>query len=251
MSANLNENKGERLQKVLAQRNQGSRREIETWIKANRVKINGNIAKLGDRVIDSDTIHVDDKLILKSNINVGPEVLMYYKPEGQICSQKDPQNRDSVFDHLPKPQSGRWIMVGRLDLNTSGLLLFTTDGELANQLMHPSSEIEREYAVRTFGKLTEAQISELKRGVQLEDGPARFAKISYEGGENANHWYHVIIKEGRNREIRRMFESINITVSRLIRIRFGTMLLPRDLTRGQHKLLDKKEIQELRNLRKS
>jgi 23S rRNA pseudouridine2605 synthase len=235
----------EKLQKILSQRGLGSRRELETWISAGRIKVNGKIAKLGDRAAQDDKITVDDKAILKPLNTNTPEVLLYYKPEGEICSKKDPENRPSVFDNLPAPKSGRWIMVGRLDLNSSGLLLFTTDGELANHLMHPRNEIEREYAVRILGKLTDAQMQELQQGIALADGPARFHKIKYQGGENANHWYHVILTEGRNREIRRIFESLNIMVSRLIRIRFGTIALPQTLSRGQSLRLSSEQIKML------
>lgn len=241
----------EKLQKILSQRGLGSRRQLETWISAGRVKVNGKIAKLGDRAHQEDKIQVDDKFILPPSSNAETEVLLYYKPEGEICSAKDPQNRPTVFERLPKPQSGRWIMVGRLDINTSGLLLFTNDGELANNLMHPSNEIEREYAVRILGKLTDAQLQELQQGVRLKDGPARFSKITFQGGENANHWYHVVIKEGRNREVRRIFESINILVSRLIRIRFGNITLPETLSRGKFILLDKSLIKKLCSLKSS
>lgn len=234
----------EKLQKILSARGLGSRRELETWISDGRVKINGKVAKLGDRAHQDDKIIVDGK-VLETQEKSATQVLLYYKPDGEICSKKDPDGRASVFDRLPAPKAGRWIMVGRLDINTSGLLLFTTDGELANNLMHPRFEIEREYAVRILGKLTEAQVAELSKGIHLEDGMARFAKITYQGGENANHWYHVIIKEGRNREVRRMFESINIMVSRLIRIRFGNVILPDSLSRGKFLLLDKMMIKKL------
>jgi 23S rRNA pseudouridine2605 synthase len=250
MSVSLNK-VTEKLQKILSARGLGSRRELETWISAGRVKVNGVTAKLGDRATDNDKISVDNQLILASPKSAEIEVLLYYKPEGKICSKKDPEGRASVFDHLPKPKSGRWIMVGRLDLNTSGLLLFTNNGELANQLMHPRHEIEREYAVRIMGKLTEAQMGELQKGVHLEDGMARFTKITYQGGENANHWYHVVLKEGRNREIRRIFESINIMVSRLIRIRFGSLALPQNLSRGKFILLDKATIKKLSTTNKT
>jgi 23S rRNA pseudouridine2605 synthase len=236
----------EKLQKILSQRGLGSRRELEKWIDDGRVKVNGNIAKLGDRAEQSDKIEVDGKVILGPVASAETEVLLYYKPDGQICSKKDPEGRPSVFDNLPNPRSGRWIMVGRLDLNTSGLLLFTNDGELANNLMHPRNEIEREYAVRVMGKLTDAQMRELQQGISLEDGPAHFEKITYQGGENANHWYNVVLKEGRNREVRRMFESINIMVSRLLRIRFGDITLPQELSRGQYLLLQKDLIKKLK-----
>ena len=242
---------GERLQKVLSQQGLGSRREIESWIVGGRIKVNDKTAALGARVGPADKIQLDDELITSrpSAMQIQTiEVLLYYKPEGEICSKKDPEDRPSVFTNLPKPKSGRWIMVGRLDFNTSGLLLFTNDGEFANQLMHPRHELEREYAVRILGKISDLQIKELKTGVMLEDGPAKFHHVSYQGGEHANHWYRVVIKEGRNREVRRIFASLNLSLNRLMRIRFGSVNLPRELKKGQFMFLQNPEINKLKAL---
>lgn len=240
---------GERLQKLLARLGLGSRREIEQWMREGRLRLNNELAKLGDRVIKNDRIYLDGHLIpeTKLRVRVATRVIAYHKPEGQICSRHDPEGRDTVFRHLPKLRTGRWIMVGRLDLNTSGLLLFTTDGELANKLMHPSQEIEREYAVRVLGKVEESVLKQLTRGVELEDGPARFEHIVESGGTGANHWYHVLIREGRNREVRRLWESQGVRVSRLMRVRFGTIELGRTHS-GRIKELEPTEIRALYDL---
>ena len=219
----------EKLQKVLANRGLGSRREIEQWISAGRLKINGVVAKLGDRVSQSDVIQLDGKKLTPSPKQSINRVIAYHKPAGQICSRKDPQGRDSVFDHLPPIKGKRWVMVGRLDYNTSGLLLFTTSGELAHRLMHPSFEIEREYAVRVFGALSKNAAKSLTEGVMLEGKLAKVDSIVDAGGEGRNHWFHVCLKEGQNREIRRLFEHVDTTVSRLIRIRYANIKLDRTL----------------------
>lgn len=222
----------EKLQKVLARAGLGSRRELEIWISEGRVKVDGQIAKLGDRVNANAKITVDDRPVRLSAHEEEPRILLYHKPAGEICSRHDPENRPTVFDRLPTLKTGRWIVVGRLDINTSGLLLFSNDGELANRLMHPSSNIEREYAVRVLGVVAPEVLLRLQRGVMLEDGMARFESIFPAGGQGANIWYHVILKEGRYREVKRLFESQRLCVSRLIRVRFGPVFLPRDLRPG-------------------
>lgn len=237
---------GERLQKVLANAGLGSRREIEGWIAEGRVKVDGVVAKLGDRIGTDAQIAIDDRAISAKRLG-GTEriVIMYNKPEGEMVSRQDPEGRPTVFASLPRLRSGRWIAVGRLDVNSSGLLLFTTDGELANKLMHPSSVIEREYAVRVHGQVTEAMLKELVKGVELDDGPARFEHVMASGGENANSWFHVVIMEGRKREVRRLWEAVGTTVSRLKRVRYGPVILDsavkvgtwRELTRDEGKAL--------------
>jgi len=241
-------NSSEKLQKIIARAGMASRREAEKWIEQKRVSINGKTAELGARVEALDKVRVDgillsDKLLEKPNI----KVLMYHKPEGEVCTRKDPEGRRTVFDNLPRIQNGRWIHIGRLDTNTSGLLLFTNDGELANKMMHPSSEIVREYAVRVRGDVTEAVIKNLTEGVELEDGMASFDRVHDAGGEGSNHWYHVNLKEGRNREVRRLWESQDIQVSRLIRIKYGVCELDRSLPRGRWRSLTEVEARELLN----
>ena len=229
---------GEKLQKVLARAGVGSRREMERWIEAGRVSIDGSIATLGDRVLPSQTIRVDGHILRHTDSAPRRRILVYNKPEGELCTRSDPNGRPTVFEQLPRIQRGRWITVGRLDYNTAGLLLVTNDGELANKLMHPSSEIEREYAVRVQGQVTDAMSRQLKQGVELEDGPARFTSIRDAGGEGSNHWYHVTLSEGRNREVRRMWDVVGARVSRLIRVRFGPVTLPRGLSKGRWEDLD-------------
>ena len=219
----------ERVQKVLSRMGFGSRREIETWIEQGKVKINRTVAKLGDRVTDGDRVELNNRRAVVSLETAGTRVILYNKPEGEICSRKDEQKRASVYKNLPKISNGRWVGIGRLDINTSGLLLFTNDGELANRLMHPSGEIEREYASRVRGTVTEQQLEQLQKGVMLDDGPANFERIEDAGGEGSNHWYHVVLKEGRNREVRRLWDSQQVQVSRLIRVRYGPVRLPRNL----------------------
>ena len=200
------------------------------------------MAKIGQLISLEDTIIFDGKLITLNSDKALPRILIYNKPEGEIVSEKDPKGRATVFDHLPKIKNAKWISIGRLDFNTSGLLIFTSYGEFANRLMHPRYEIEREYSVRVLGELTDNQISQLRAGIKLEDGLAKFEAISFKGGEGSNHWYQVTLKEGRNREVRRLFEFFNITVSRLMRIRFGGITLPSKLKKGNYIELNKKEV---------
>jgi 23S rRNA pseudouridine2605 synthase len=223
----------EKLQKVLARAGMGSRRELEEWISAGRVKVNGQVATLGDRVTGDDRITVDGKKLAAPSSKAGHSILLYNKPLGEICTRNDPEGRPTVFDHLPQLQHARWVTVGRLDINTTGLLLFTTDGELANKLMHPSTRIEREYAVRVMGEVTDEMLRNLTRGIELEDGIAHFEGISDGGGEGANHWYHVVIQEGRNREVRRLWESQGVKVSRLKRVRYGNIQIPSYVRAGK------------------
>jgi len=236
----------ERLQKVLARAGLGSRRHLEDLIRQGRIQVNGKTAELGCKVTGEERIVVDGKAVqLDSSQSLVPQVLAYHKPVGEICSRDDPEGRKTVFSSLPKPHAGRWISVGRLDINTSGLLLFTTDGELAHRLMHPSQEIEREYAVRLLGEVSTEILSRLIKGVELEDGFARFTAIEESGGSGVNHWYHVIIKEGRNREVRRLWESQGLMVSRLSRVRYGPVILERGLRPGKSRPLTHNEQQEL------
>jgi 23S rRNA pseudouridine2605 synthase len=236
----------EKLQKVLARAGFGSRREMENWIKAGRVKVNGKIASLGDRVSSEDKIIVDGKKLSANTArSVTQTVLLYNKPIGEICSRNDPEGRPSVFDKLPRLQHARWVAVGRLDINTSGLLLFTTDGELANKLMHPSTQIEREYAVRVIGEVTQEMIERMHKGVLLEDGLAKFSDIQFFSGEGANQWYHVVIMEGRNREVRRLWESQGLKVSRLKRVRYGSVFIPSVIKAGQFRELPASEVKDL------
>ena len=242
---------GEKLQKVLARAGQGSRREIEVMIAENRVSVDGKMATLGDRIdVHSGVkVRIDGRIInLQQAQKEVCRVLMYYKPEGELCTRSDPEGRPTVFDRLPRLNGARWIAVGRLDINTSGLLLFTTDGELANRLMHPSREVEREYSVRVFGQVDDAMLARLRKGVQLEDGPANFKEIKFSGGVGINQWYDVTLMEGRNREVRRLWESQGIQVSRLIRIRYGNIKLMKGLPRGGWEEMDLENVNYLREL---
>ncbi len=236
----------DRIQKLLAQTGMGSRREIEGWIKEGRIRVNNRTAQLGDTITTNDKVTVDSRLVrFKKFGPAAPRVLIYNKPEGRICSRKDPENRPTVYQALPKVQGARWIAVGRLDLNSSGLMLFTTDGELANRLMHPSSEIKRVYAVRVLGEVTDDHLETLKQGVELDDGPASFEEIKDAGGEGANHWYHVSLREGRQREVRRLWEHLNFKVSRLIRIQYGDIALPRNLRANKAQELNVSQVTKL------
>lgn len=246
MSSDVFELPGERLHKVLARAGVGSRRQMEDAIVAGRLTINGRIANLGDRVQEKDDIRLDGRKVRYVSLEETPRrVLMYYKPEDEICTRLDPEGRPTVFEKLPRLRGARWIMVGRLDINSMGLLLFTTDGELANRLMHPSSNIEREYAVRVMGEVTPEALENLTAGVMLEDGFAKFESISDAGGEGINHWYKVTLLEGRNREVRRMWESQGLRVNRLIRVRYGNLLLSRELRQGQMCELTEAEVAAL------
>ncbi|NKI17932.1 pseudouridine synthase [Spongiibacter sp. KMU-166] len=235
----------EKLQKVLARAGIGSRREMERAISDGRVRVNGVVATLGDRVDASAKLQFDNKPVKLDSASKKPRVLLYNKPEGEICSRKDPEGRRSVFDRLPRLNGERWICVGRLDFNTTGLLLFTTDGDLANKLMHPSTVIEREYLCRVMGTATEDSLKQLVTGVQLEDGAARFSDIVDGGGEGINHWYYVVIMEGRNREVRRLWESQGLQVNRLKRVRYGTVFIPSKVKVGQWTELPEKEVSDI------
>ncbi|MEZ9527194.1 23S rRNA pseudouridine(2605) synthase RluB [Enterovibrio norvegicus] len=240
----------EKLQKVLARAGLGSRREIESMIQAGRVSVNGIVAKLGDRLDDASTnIRVDGHSVqVAAPSEVVCRVLAYNKPEGELCTRSDPEGRRTVFDRLPRMNGARWVAVGRLDANTSGLMLFTTDGELANRLMHPSRQVQREYMVRVFGEVNEQMIKNLVRGVTLEDGDARFEDIVYAGGEGMNHTFYVVITEGRNREVRRLWESQGVTVSRLKRVRYGNLYLNKELPRGGWMELELDDVNYLREM---
>jgi 23S rRNA pseudouridine2605 synthase len=234
-----------KLHKVLAEAGLGSRRDMEELIIAGRVSVNGEPAHIGQRILPTDQVRINGKLIQRKVSKRPPRVLVYHKPAGEIVSTNDPEGRPSVFDRLPTMKTGKWLAVGRLDFNTEGLLLFTTSGDLANRLMHPRYGIDREYAVRTLGELEEGMRQKLLAGVELEDGLAQFSRIADGGGEGINKWYRVTIGEGRNREVRRMFEAIGLTVSRLIRTRYGSMTLPRGLKRGRWEELDEHAVRDL------
>ncbi|MDN2711692.1 pseudouridine synthase [Janthinobacterium sp. SUN118] len=234
-----------KLHKVLAEAGLGSRRDMEDLIISGRVSVNGEPAHIGQRILPSDHVRINGKLIQRRVSKKPPRVLVYHKPAGEIVSHNDPDGRPSVFDRLPTMKAGKWLAVGRLDFNTEGLLLFTTSGDLANRLMHPRYGIDREYAVRTLGELEEGMRQKLLAGVELEDGLAQFSKIADGGGEGINKWYRVVIGEGRNREVRRMFEAIGLTVSRLIRTRYGAMTLPSGLKRGRWEEMDENTVRDL------
>jgi len=224
----------QKLQKVLAQAGLGSRREMEELISAGKVLVNGQPATIGTRVNPDDEVKVGRRQIRFKLSARLPRVIIYHKPEGEIVSRDDPEARTSVFDKLPVIRSGKWLAIGRLDYNTCGLLIFTTSGELANRLTHPRFQVEREYAVRIMGEVSDDQAKALTRGVQLDDGEAHFDLLAGQGGTGSNHWYRVVVREGRNRLVRRMFEHFGLQVSRLMRVRFGIINLPPRLKRGQH-----------------
>ena len=235
----------ERLQKLLAGAGHGSRRGIEEWIRNGRVTINERVAVLGDRATTADRICLDGQLLDLGGQRQSVEVLLYHKPVGEMTTRSDPEGRPTVFERLPEPSSGRWIVVGRLDVNTSGLLLFTNDGELAHRLMHPSSEVEREYRVRLRGTPPAAVLEQLRRGVELDDGPANFDRIEADSTEGSHAWFRVCLHEGRNREVRRLFEHVGFEVSKLSRIRYGNVTLPADLRAGACKTLNSTSIADL------
>jgi 23S rRNA pseudouridine2605 synthase len=234
-----------KLQKVLAQAGLGSRREMEQLVRAGRVTVNGEAAHIGARVGPRDVIQVDGRPVRGADRGSPPRVLLYHKPEGEIVSREDPAGRPSVFDRLPEVRGAKWLAVGRLDFNTCGLLVLTTAGEVANRMMHPRYGLEREYAVRVRGSLTGAQLAQLRSGVELEDGAARCDSVEDAGGEGTNHWYRIVIREGRNRVVRRLFEALGLSVSRLMRVRFGPIMLPPRLRRGQYVELPPREVRDL------
>ncbi len=247
----------ERIQKVLARQGLGSRRQVESWISEGQIKVNGQLAELGQQVDTGDVItHNGRKIIVRDAEQTLPRVLAYHKPEGEVCTRNDPEGRRTVFDRLPALKHSRWVAVGRLDINTSGLILLTDSGDLANRLMHPSSQVQREYAVRVMGEASEAQLHKLTHGVELEDGLARFEDIvetrfEEEGvptQKTLNHWYHVVLMEGRNREVRRMWEAVELKVSRLMRVRYGSVILTKSQRPGRFRELEPAEIRELGEL---
>ena len=242
---------GERLQKLLAAAGHGSRRQIEQWIRAARVTVDGRIATLGERATATADIRLDGEPLALAAKAAERELLLYHKPVGEMSTRSDPQGRPTVFDRLPPPRTGRWVMIGRLDVNTSGLLLFTTDGALAHRLMHPSSEVEREYLVRVRGRPTAAALAQLRSGVNLEDGPARFERLEPAAGQaeadatGSHTWFRVVLREGRNREVRRLWQVVGHEVSRLSRLRYGPLELPAALRPGQWRLLSAVEAARL------
>ena len=240
-----------KLQKVLADAGLGSRRELEEWIAAGRVSVNDQPAHVGQRIGARDKVRVNGRLVHLKLASRLPRVLLYHKPEGEIVSRDDPERRASVFEKLPRVNGGRWIAIGRLDFNSCGLLLFTTSGDLANRLMHPRYGLERDYAVRVIGELSPETVAQLTTGVDLGDGPARFIRLQAAGGEGSNRWYNVTLTEGRNREVRRMFEAVGVTVSRLMRVRYGPILLPPGLKRGMWRELEDADVEQLLKLLKA
>lgn len=243
INKNSNNNAGERIHKVLARGGIGSRREIERWIEEGRLMVNGITANLGLHLKLGDRVQMNGRIVYwEKYTQQQTRVLVYNKPTGEIVSRRDPQGRPIVFSRLPKLDIGRWIAVGRLDINTSGLLLLTNNGELANRLMHPSTQIDREYAVRILGNVSEQMMTVLKSGIKLEDGEARFDDIQFFSGAGANKWFHVVVKEGRNRLVRRLWESQGVTVSRLMRVRYGPAILPENVRAHTHYELNDKEL---------
>lgn len=235
----------DRIQKFLAHQGVASRRQVDQMLQEGRISVNGHTAKPGDQVSGKEKIALDGKILRINQTDLKPKLLMYHKPVGEVCSRADPEGRKDVFSSLPGLGQGRWVSIGRLDINTSGLILFTNQGELANRLMHPSFEVEREYAVRVYGSVNQDMINQLEKGVVLDDGIARFDQIIDSGGEGTNHWYHVILREGRNREVRRLWESIGVEVSRLQRVRYDQFNLPKWLKPGKFRFFEDDVIDNL------
>ena len=235
----------ERIQKYLASRGAGSRRQIDALLQQGRISVNGRTAQPGDQIDGREKIAIDGKPLRLQRHAAKPKILMYHKPVGRVSTRSDPEGREDVFRHLPRLQQGRWVAIGRLDINTSGLLLFTNDGELANRLMHPSYEVEREYAVRVHGEVDQSMLQRLRDGVELEDGPAHFEQILDSGGSGRNHWYHVVLREGRNREVRRLWEAVGLEVSRLVRVRYDDFKLPKWLKPGRYRFLEDETVRRV------
>ncbi len=232
----------ERIQKYLANQGVGSRRQIDALLQQGRISVNGKVAKPGDQIDGREKIAIDGKLQRLQRQVARPKILMYHKPVGEVCTRSDPEGRADVYQNLPGLNQGRWVSIGRLDINTSGLLLFTNDGSLANRLMHPSYEVEREYAVRVHGEVNLEMLQQLRDGVELDDGPAHFNDIIDSGGTGSNHWYHVVLTEGRNREVRRLWEAVGVEVSRLVRVRYDHFKLPKWLKPGKSRFLDEEVV---------
>jgi 23S rRNA pseudouridine2605 synthase len=235
----------ERIQKLLAHQGVASRRQIDQMLQQGRISVDGKLAKPGDQINGREKISLDGKLIRIANRESRPKLMMYHKPTGQVCTRSDPEGRPDVFQNLPGLVQGRWVSIGRLDINTSGLILFTNQGELANRLMHPSYEIEREYAVRVHGAVNSDMLHQLSQGIELDDGIAKFDQINDSGGQGTNHWYHVILKEGKNREVRRLWESVGVEVSRLVRVRYHSFNLPKWLKPGKYRIFEDEVVKRL------
>ncbi len=235
----------DRIQKFLAHQGVASRRQVDQMLQDGRISVNGQTAKPGDQVNGQERIALDGKIIRIDKNDLKAKLLMYHKPVGEVCTRSDPEGRKDVYSSLPGLGRGRWVSIGRLDINTSGLILFTNQGELANRLMHPSFEVEREYAVRVHGNVNQDMINQLHKGVMLDDGIARFEQIVDGGGEGTNHWYHVILREGRNREVRRLWEAVGVEVSRLQRVRYDQFNLPKWLKPGKYRFFEEDVVKKL------